>query len=181
MNELKKYLPIGTVCTISEYNKPVMIIGYFSIVYNGNVKMYDYKACDYPEGMLLDNKQISFNQERIIDVLHIGLKNNQYENFNNNLLKQLENPSEQLETSGIFENIKFDSHGVVIYDNMVNSVKEKDVVFEEKNDNEISNPFYSAYAEKKEEDNKSESWPIFTDIQFDENGVVISAVENNKG
>ena len=54
-NMIDKYLPIGTVCTLKGNNKKVMVIGFFSVEYNGNIKMYDYQGCSYPEGILLKN------------------------------------------------------------------------------------------------------------------------------
>ena len=37
-----KYLPIGSIVTINNTNKNVMIVGYYAIKYQNVVKMYDY-------------------------------------------------------------------------------------------------------------------------------------------
>ena len=45
-----QFLPIGSVCTLINNNKKVMIIGYNYSIYNGIIKTIDYIGCTYPEG-----------------------------------------------------------------------------------------------------------------------------------
>ena len=59
----EKYLPIGSIVTVKDINKKLMIIGYYSLEYKNSVKLYDYVGCSYPEGMLLKNNTFSFNDE----------------------------------------------------------------------------------------------------------------------
>lgn len=177
-----KYLPIGTICTVREYSKKVIIVGYYAIQYNGNVNMYDYKGYSYPEGLLLDNKSIYFNHSDIIKIDFMGFKNDDYNKFNNILLGQ--NSDEQLrnktlETKG---NFKFDENGVVVYDPFnkdyyKSEIKVSDNVEKDKSI-DIDNPFYKKYEEKSEkESTDAGKWPIFKNIVFDENGIVVSAEE----
>ena len=56
----EKYLPIGTVCTVKNNLKKYMIVGYYSIEYLKNMKIYDYIAYPYPEGLLLSDKTLFF-------------------------------------------------------------------------------------------------------------------------
>ncbi len=81
-----KYLPIGTVCTLKNGNRKIMIISYFSLEYNGNVKMYDYKGCVYPEGLLLPAQTVSFNHEDIATINFFGYQDVSYQIFNNTLI-----------------------------------------------------------------------------------------------
>ncbi len=177
-----KYLPIGTVCTIRNAQKPVMITGYFSLEYNGNVKMYDYQGCDYPEGLLLSNKNYSFNHADIIHVDYMGYQNEEYAKLNTNMNRQLsEKNADDYHTEPVFSNIQFDQNGVVIYD-PISLPERKTPLFTSQNtsvkESEVDNPFTVKYQEKKETpENDTRNWSIFKDIKFDENGVVVSAEE----
>ena len=185
MDNDSKYLPIGSICNINNYNKPIMIIGYYSVAYNGSVKMYDYQGCEYPEGMLLYNKQISFNHNDIVNVIFKGYENDNYVNFNNLLNKQNVDAENKNESKSLFNNIKFDENGVVIYDGTVDpEIEEHENKFslnadkKEEIDDGINNPFYEKYEEKNIANDSNKDWPIFKKIEFDENGIVISAEEN---
>ena len=52
MEELKKYLPIGTVVLLKGGQKRLMITGFCSIPKEDKTKIYDYTGCLYPEGVL---------------------------------------------------------------------------------------------------------------------------------
>lgn len=162
----EKYLPIGTICRIGGNLKLIMVTGYFSIEYNGQVKMYDYSGCVYPEGLLSSNKQLSFNHSDIEKVEYIGLKNDDYNKFNNILIQQNNNNSGFENKQQVMKNIKFDENGVVIFDSfvqqdnqIVNNVPVKNNPFEIKN---------------QTTNNINQDYSIFKNLKFDENGVVIS-------
>lgn len=185
---MDKYLPIGTICTLKNYQKKVMIIGTFSVEYTGTVKMYDYKGCDYPEGLLLSNKTQSFNHSDIESVIYMGYKDEFYEAFNNNITKQNTNVnSNTLEKKGFANNIQFDANGVVVYD-PIESTNYKSTVgnvspspFKVEKATDINNPFVPIQKETSNiPSNNSKEWSIFKNIQFDENGVVIAAEEYTK-
>ncbi len=178
----EKYLPIGTICAIKNYQKKVMIVGVFSVEYSGKVKMYDYRGCDYPEGFLLNNKIHSFNHSDIENIIYMGYKDEFYDSFNKNITRQnTEVDSQKFEKKAFSSNIQFDENGVVIY-NPIETVSYKSSVamptpeIVERKD--VSNPFVPTQnmsQETVQEDSKE--WSIFKSIQFDENGVVISAEE----
>lgn len=182
---IEKYLPIGTVCTIKNYQKKVMIVGAFSVEYNGTVKMYDYKGCDYPEGMLLNNKIHSFNHSDIENVLYMGYKDEFYESFNHNITKQNQpENSENLEKKAFSANIQFDENGVVVY-SPIETTSYKSTVGNVSSTPEkvsdVNNPFVPVQnIQPTQTAEDSNNWSIFKSIQFDENGVVISAEEYTK-
>lgn len=158
----KKYLPIGTVCTIKGENKQVMITGFYSVKYNGNLKINDYVGCYYPEGMLIPEGVVSFNHTDIESVDYLGYKNEENTKFQT-LLNQItgnvdeDSKDESKQTvaeTGIYSKIMFDENGVVTYAEPVvaNQFGEDQVVEQEKKEN-------SGYGR----------------IEFDENGYVIRA------
>ncbi len=175
-----KYLPIGSVCTVRGIPKKVMVTGYFSVEYVGQVKMYDYKGCDYPEGLLLSNKNYSFNHTDIEQVNFVGFENETYHQFQENLIGQQQNQeNSNFQEKNGFANIKFDENGVVIYDAISlpehkSAIVKEEPVTEEK---KIDNPFTVQYPAPKTDTNNTSSWSIFKNIEFDENGVVTVAEE----
>ncbi len=176
----EKYLPIGTICTVKNHQKKVMIVGVFSVEYNGTIKMYDYRGCDYPEGLLLNNKICSFNHTDIESILYLGYKDEFYESFNRNITEQNKLDSNTFEQKTYSANIKFDENGVVVYESIETPTYKSSVdnasSIEIKKD--VSNPFVPVQniVSNPEQENSKE-WSIFKSIQFDENGVVISAEE----
>ena len=159
-----KYLPIGTVCSLKNTNKKIMIISYFSIEYNNNAVMYDYKGCVYPEGLLLPQQAISFNHTDIISIDYMGYKNEQYQVFNDNLNREKQTDT-NYETKPVLKNFQFDENGVVIFDPTV--PEESNSVISNET---ISNPFQVNELTPKIEEKTN----IFDRYKFDENGVVIS-------
>ncbi len=111
-----KYLPIGSIVTINDSNKKIMIIGYYSIKYMNVVKMFDYLGCVYPEGMLLPSNLYSFNHSDIINVDYLGYEDESYHVLNNNLLNKQAVKSPKKDSN--FVNMKYDNNGVVIYDEL---------------------------------------------------------------
>lgn len=200
----QKYLPIGSVCTLKGKNKKVMITGYYSVSFSGNLKINDYKGCAYPEGMLLPEFVCSFNHADIEKVDFIGFKNDEQETFKGLLNRltgnnEVENAAEFhkendmfLTSNSTYSKLLFDENGVVmIADPVVEEPKEiktadwKNIKFDENgyvistgNDEDINNPFHKEYkTEEPKEENNSE-WKIFDKLEFDENGTVVSADDN---
>lgn len=163
----KKYLPIGTVCTVKGNTKKVMITGFLKTSYNGNLKLYDYIGCVYPEGNLISDKQLAFNHEDIENVDFMGYTSELHNNFNNILNSNSISNSESnnVVSNNASSQFIFDENGVVIFDNTVKKTEEQNPPIE----SSIKNPFNLEY--KPESDLKinknSESF------RFDENGVVI--------
>ena len=67
------YLPIGTVVTLANGTKPIMIYGRKQMQ-EGNERIWDYVACLYPEGNLGDQYNVFFQHEEIGEVYHYGLE-----------------------------------------------------------------------------------------------------------
>ncbi len=68
-----KYLPIGTVVTLVNGTKPIMIYGRKQMQ-EGNKNIWDYVACLYPEGNLGDEYNVFFQHEEIENVYHYGME-----------------------------------------------------------------------------------------------------------
>ena len=83
-----KYYPIGTVVTLKEGNRPIMIYGRKQIQERENI-LWDYVACLYPEGNIGDEYTFFFQQEEIGQVHHMGLLSEE-ENRMQELLNRFE-------------------------------------------------------------------------------------------
>lgn len=85
----EKYLPIGSVVTLKDATKKIMIIGYCPVEKERN-QMYDYSACLYPEGVIDSNRILLFNHNQIATTHFIGLEDEEQKQ-NNEKLKELVN------------------------------------------------------------------------------------------
>lgn len=74
--------PIGTVVTLKEGEKSLMIIG---LLPQSGEQKFDYMSVLYPEGYLNEEYVYFFNQEDIADVEYLGYMNAEYQVFRNNL------------------------------------------------------------------------------------------------
>lgn len=83
----EKYLPIGTVVLLKDATKKLMITGYCSMLPDDREKIYDYVGILFPEGNLAGDDVALFDHDQISVVEHMGLENDEYEEFNNNLIK----------------------------------------------------------------------------------------------
>lgn len=178
----EKFLPIGSICTIKASNRKVMIMGYFALDYAEKVKLYDYKGCVYPEGTL-GATRICFNHSDILSIEYMGYVDSNFTLFNRRLNNQ--QVDKVINNDTIFANFEFDENGVVVFAQpSVETKKEESVVqstISANKQSNINNPFYKAMVyeptvvEEKKPDEETKDWPIFNNIQFDENGVVVSA------
>ena len=73
---MKDLLPIGTVVTLKEGVKSLMIIGIMQT--DENEKVYDYIAVLYPEGFLNAETFFLFNNEDIVEVKFNGYIDAEY-------------------------------------------------------------------------------------------------------
>lgn len=73
---MKNLLPIGTVVTLKEGVKSLMIIGIMQT--DENEKVYDYIAVLYPEGFLNAETFFLFNNEDIVEVKFNGYIDAEY-------------------------------------------------------------------------------------------------------
>lgn len=140
-----KYLPIGSIVTINNTNKNIMIVGYYAIKYQNVVKMYDYVGISYPEGSLLD-ASFAFNHADITNILYEGYKDDSFNVLNKNMLGQNENKSIDAKKDSNFVNVKYDANGVVQYDEFED--KSVDKLVELLNE-DIKNPFEAQVSQEK--------------------------------
>lgn len=185
-----KYLSIGTICQLKGQSSKIMITGFHDVIYNGNIKTYDYQGCIYPEGLLLHNKESYFNHEDIEQVIFNGYVGEEHLVLNDILNKTL-NPVTSSSTAPVSD-IKFDKNGVVVFsegesingdpDKIVDKSTFSDIKFDENGyvvsavENEpVVNPFIPDYQLSPANEPKDKpDISIFKNLKFDENGYVIS-------
>ena len=189
-----KYLPLGTVCTLKGKNKKVMIIGYYSVEYKGNLIIKDYRGCCYPEGLLLPEQLCSFNHVDIEKVDFLGFESDEQKKFKNLLNRLTGNDDAQsakefhqsnkpfLTSSSMYKKLLFDENGVVILAEKVNDEEKKQKNKEDKS-KKIVNPFNKMYKNnvKVETNNEDSSdWKIFDKYKFDKDGVLIDILDKKE-
>lgn len=84
-------LPIGTVCTLKNTNKKIMITAFFVSEESNSDKFYDYCGCLWPEGMIDSENHFLFNKDKIDIIHHIGYSNDEEKKFKvkiNELMKE---------------------------------------------------------------------------------------------
>ena len=74
--------PIGTVVTVKDANKSMMIIG---VLPENDGKRYDYIAVLYPEGYLTEKQIYLFNHVDVVKVEYLGHMNAEYQVFRQDL------------------------------------------------------------------------------------------------
>ena len=74
--------PIGTVVTVKDANKSMMIIG---VLPENDGKRYDYIAVLYPEGYLTEKQIYLFNHDDVVKVEYLGYMNEEYQVFRQDL------------------------------------------------------------------------------------------------
>lgn len=152
----REILPIGTICELDN-NKTIMITGYKNIsIENDNVAIKDYVGIKYPEGTL-SNEEFKFNNENIKSILYMGYVDEKFE-----VIKALLNDEVEYEEKKMKSTYTFDENGV-----LTSEVKKP-----------VKNPFSIEEPKAEKLDEKPDDWPIFKNIEFDENGVVVTAEEN---
>ena len=72
----EKYLPIGSVVLLKGGTKKVMINGYCVVAQEKPDKMFDYRGCPYPEGIMDDKGVALFDIDQIETVCFKGFRNN---------------------------------------------------------------------------------------------------------
>ena len=61
----ERFLPIGTVVLLNGGTKKVMITGFCSVAEDSPDKMWDYRGCPYPEGVLASEGVALFDHGQI--------------------------------------------------------------------------------------------------------------------
>ena len=83
----KEFLPIGTVVTLKEGTKKVMIAGRLQKE-SSTGQIFDYCAVLWPEGMMNSDRMYLFNHEDIGLLYHIGLQDPEEFSFRHVLEEQ---------------------------------------------------------------------------------------------
>lgn len=85
---MKELLPIGSVLTIKNGTKRLMIVGRLQNL-TGSDEIYDYASVLYPEGLIDSHHFYLFNQEDIERLYYIGMQDVEEFNFRCELEEQL--------------------------------------------------------------------------------------------
>ena len=80
----EKYLPVGTVCSLENSKKKIVIVGFY-VTEQTSDKTFDYSGCLYPEGIIDPQKVILFNHDQITEILYMGYKNEEEIEFKDKL------------------------------------------------------------------------------------------------
>jgi hypothetical protein len=88
--KFEKYLPIGSVVLLKNGKHRIMVTGFCYIDNSNNSKMYDYRGCLYPEGIIDDSNLILFNHDQINKVFCLGLSDKEEKDFKSTLVSTVE-------------------------------------------------------------------------------------------
>lgn len=81
----EKFLPIGSVVLLKGATHKIMINGYCAVAEERKNKIFNYRGCPYPEGILSTNGVALFDNDQIAEVCHMGFKNQESLDFINTL------------------------------------------------------------------------------------------------
>ena len=85
---MKEYLPIGSVVTLKNGTKKVMICGRVQRETKQG-RIYDYCACQYPEGMIDSRSVYLFDQEDIGCIYYVGMQDSEEFRFRAKMEEEL--------------------------------------------------------------------------------------------
>lgn len=204
-----QFLPIGSICTLVNNNKKVMIIGYNPQTYNGTIRSADYLGCTYPEGFLLPSMMTTFMESEISKVDFMGYKDDAYAQFVKSVSKEtapIEIPKREKEETiapadkETTPTYQFDENGVVIVDPFASNLTPSearpadykfDAVADAKYAFDEDGMVIADHTVNENTASKPNTSPSKSPYKFDENGVVIednsvvseqtaSAIANNQ-
>lgn len=89
MDIKEKYLPVGTVVLLKGAKEYLVIAGFAASDTKNPGTTYDYIGIAYPEGILDFKAFPMFNHDQIEKVIHLGLEDEIYNQFNTELKKEL--------------------------------------------------------------------------------------------
>lgn len=140
--EIKKYLPIGTVVGLKEKDTKVMIIGYLSTDDKTSI-VYDYNGCIIPQGISNAQNLVRFNHEQINKFYQMGFYDEEVKLYINRLYN-MNNKIDFVETDSYNDTnnisvkekvdvseLKFDSNGIVIADGKFDIAEINELNFDE--------------------------------------------------
>lgn len=100
MENTNKLLPLGSLVLVKGTVKKVMIIARgLAVNEKEGLKVYDYGAVTYPEGMIGENI-LNFDREAVEEVLHEGYADEEEERMTANLEEWLRKTREQSMKAG---------------------------------------------------------------------------------
>ena len=154
----EKFLPIGTVVLLKNATKRLMITGYCSLVDANSTKIYDYVGSKFPEGIFGGEDVALFDHDQIAVVSHMGLVDDEYKEFNTNLInvvnKELSNGVVQTPVSNepVYNNGIPNDLNKMIQSISIEDIKSQMVVEPtEFDDEKLKIPSFAMDANKKEE------------------------------
>lgn len=183
-----QYLPIGSICTLANNNKKVMIIGYNPPTYNGSIKTANYLGCTYPEGFLLPNMMTTFMESEISKVDFMGYKDDTYTQFVKSLSQEnvpVAIPKREKEETVIpvkketGSAYQFDENGVVIVDPFASNLTPQATRPADYKFDAVADANYAfdedgmVIADNTVSNKTSTQLPKASPYKFDENGVII--------
>lgn len=77
----EKYLPLGSIVLLKGGTKKIMINGYCITTEAKKGKIFDYRGCSFPEGVLESTGVALFDHNQISEVCFVGYKNDESLNF----------------------------------------------------------------------------------------------------
>ncbi len=85
--EIYNMLPIGSIITLKDGQKKIMICGRFQKSIKSG-KNYDYAACLYPEGVIKSDYLFLFNHEQIGTIYYRGYEDEEESKFLQEIVKR---------------------------------------------------------------------------------------------
>ncbi len=73
-------LPIGTIVSLSNATKKILIIGYLPQEI-GSDEVYDYSGVPYPDGLIDSKRLLLFNHKQINRIDHLSLDDQETKDF----------------------------------------------------------------------------------------------------
>lgn len=101
----QKYLPLGSVVTLKNGIKRVMIMGYSAIDMDTKSDIYDYVACFYPEGVIRSDYNILFNHDDIHDIHALGFVDDEQKIFMNKIRNSIDSEENKKKILNSIKNI----------------------------------------------------------------------------
>lgn len=77
----EKYLPLGSIVLLKGGTKKIMINGYCIKTEEKEDKIFDYRGCPFPEGVLESEGVALFDHDQIAEICFTGYKNEESLNF----------------------------------------------------------------------------------------------------
>ena len=96
MNQIKKYLPVGSIVKVKSVDLMVMVLGFCVTDVRQKDTLYDYTGCLYPVGVIDSNKTFLFQHDDIEKVIYYGYMSSEYRTFNEKLLNIVKEHHDEL-------------------------------------------------------------------------------------